>query len=82
MAWWHYLLASIEAVLLAVLVALWYDSLRERPGWTMRRATAAAAKAAIAVPIGFVVVLVMPLWAALVLIAIPAVAVITMALVS
>lgn len=82
MAWWHYLTASIEAVLLAVLVLLWYDSLRERPGWTLRRASMAALRASIAVPIGFLVVLVMPLWAALILIAIPALAVITMALVS
>lgn len=82
MTGWHYLLASIEAVLLAVLVALWYDVLRDRPGWTMRRATLTAAKAAIAVPIGFVVVLVLPVWVGVVAVAIPAIAVATMAMVS
>lgn len=80
MAWWHYLNASIEAALLAVLVLLWYDSLRER--WPLKRASMAALRASVAVPIGFIVVLVLPLWAALILIAIPALAIIVMALAS
>lgn len=81
MAWWHYLLASIEAVLVAVLVLLWYDMLRDRRDWPQQRARAAAFKAATTIPVGFLIVLVLPLWPALVLVAIPAIAIATMALV-
>lgn len=82
MTWWHWVAAAVEAVLLLVLVLLWYDNLRERPGWTMRRATRVAAISAIGVPIGFVVVLLVPLWVGLILVAIPALAVAAMALAS
>lgn len=82
MMWWRWAAAAVEAVLLLVLVLLWYDTLRERPGWTIARATRAAALAAIGVPAGFVVVLLVPLWVGLILVAIPALAVVAMALAS
>jgi hypothetical protein len=82
MTWWHWVAAAAEAVLLLVFVLLWYDMLRERPGWTLRRATRAAAIAAVSVPIGFVIVLLVPLWVSLILVAIPALAVAAMALAS
>lgn len=82
MGWWQWAAAVVEAALLLVLVLLWYDSLRDRKGWTIHRATRAALLASISVPIGFVLVLFVPFWLALVLIAIPAFAVAAMALAS
>ena len=40
---WHWVVASVAAVALIILVLLWYDTLRERPGWTIARATKRAA---------------------------------------
>ena len=77
---WHWIVASVAAVALSILVLLWYDTLRERPGWTIGRATRHAALAAIIIPIGFVLVLLVPLWAGGVLIAIPLLAIGAMAL--
>lgn len=77
---WHWIAASVEAVLLIILVLLWYDSLRERPGWSIARATRRAALAAIIIPIGFVIVLFVPLWIGGILIAIPLLAIGAMAL--
>lgn len=80
MGWWRWVAASVEAVLLLVLVLLWFDTLRERPGASRGSRTALAG--AVLIPIGFVVVLLVPLWIGLILIAIPALAVATMALAS
>ncbi len=77
---WHWAAASISAVLLLVLVLLWYDSLRDRPGWTIAMATRRAALAAIVVPIGFAAALVLPLWIGGVLILVPLVVIGVMAL--
>jgi hypothetical protein len=82
MGWWQWAAAVVEAVLLLVLVLLWYDSLRDRKGWTIQRATRAGLLASVSIPIGFVLVLLVPFWLALVLIAIPALAVAAMALAS
>lgn len=82
MAWWHWVAGAVWAVLLAILVLLWFDTLRERPSWPLRRAVRAATLAAITVPVGFVVILFVPLWVALVMLAVPALAVIAMALAS
>ena len=78
----HWVAAGVEALLLIVLVLLRYDTLRDRVGWTMARATRSAGKLSVVIPIGFVVVLLVPLWLGLILIAIPAVAVGVMALAS
>jgi hypothetical protein len=59
---WHWAAAAIVAVLLIILVLLWYDSLRERPGWTTARATKRALVGSIVIPVGFVVALLLPLW--------------------
>ncbi len=80
--WWRWVAASVEALLLLVLVLLWYDDLRERPNWTAFRAGRAAALAGLSVPVGFVIVLLVPLWLGLILIAVPAVVVAAMALAS
>ncbi|SDO88865.1 hypothetical protein SAMN04515671_2251 [Nakamurella panacisegetis] len=77
---WHALAAGVEALILGVLVLLRYDTLRDRPAWTLGRATRAAAKLAVVVPIGFVAVLFVPIWVGLILIAVPAVTVGVMAL--
>jgi hypothetical protein len=82
MGWWQWAAAIVEAILLSVLVLLWYDNLRDRKGWSMARATKVAAWSAISIPIGFVVVLMVPFWLALVLVAIPALAVAAMAMAS
>lgn len=60
-----------------------YDTLRDRPGWTLgRRATRSALKWGVIIPVGFVVVLLVPLWLGLILIAVPAIAVGILALAS
>ena len=83
MEWWRWVAASIEALLLLVLVLLWYDDLREKPGWTSFRAGRAAAIALVCpFPIGFAIVLLVPLWLGLILIAIPAITVAALALAS
>ncbi|OJV29625.1 MAG: hypothetical protein BGO26_15170 [Actinobacteria bacterium 69-20] len=81
MTWWQWTAAAVEAVLLTILVLLWFDTLRERQ-WPARRARHAAGYAAIIIPVGFVVVLMLPLWIALILIAVPALAIVAMALAS
>ena len=78
---WHWLAAAVEGLLLIVLVLLRYDTLRDRRS-TMARATRSAMKWSIAVPVGILAVLLVPLWVALILIAIPALAVGVMALAS
>jgi hypothetical protein len=79
---WHWVAAAVEALLLVVLVLLRYDTLRDRPGRTVAQATRSALKLAVIIPIGFVLVLFVPLWLGLILVAIPAVAVGVMALAS
>lgn len=82
MQWWRWVAAGVEAVLLVVLLLLWFDTLRERPGWTVARAARPPAIGALSIPIGFLLVLLLPWWAGLVLIGVPAIAVAAMALAS
>lgn len=82
MQWWRWVAAGVEAVLLLVLLLLWFDTLRERPGWTVARAARLPAIGALSIPIGFLLVLLLPWWAGLVLIGVPAIAVAAMALAS
>ena len=59
---WHWAAASVVALLLLVLVLLWYDTLRERPELTTGQATVRALPSLMVVPIGFLLVLFLPLW--------------------
>ena len=59
---WHWAAAGVVAVLLLILVLLWYDSLRERAGWSTARATKRALPSLIVIPIGFALALFLPLW--------------------
>lgn len=77
---WHWAAAALAALLLLVLVLLWYDSLRDRPGWSLGQATMRAALAAPVVPVGFLAALFLPLWVGGILIAVPLVAIVVMAL--
>lgn len=77
---WHWGAATLAAVLLLVPVLLWYDSLRDRPGWTLGRATGRAMIAASVVPVGFLAALFLPLWVGGILIVLPLVAVLVMAM--
>ena len=79
---WHWVGAAVEAVLLLILVLLWYDDLRDRPGWTVGRATKRAALSALAIPVGFLAVLLLPLWIGGILIAIPLIVILVMAMAS
>jgi hypothetical protein len=67
---WHWAAAGLVAVLLIILVLLWYDTLRERPGWTIRRATLRALPSVLTIPIGCALALFLPLWVGGVLIAV------------
>jgi hypothetical protein len=77
---WHWIVASIAAVALTILVLLWYDTLRERPGWNLARATKRAALAAIVIPVGFLAAAVLPLWVGGIVIVVPLIVVGVMAL--
>lgn len=77
---WHWAAAVVAALLLAVLVLLWYDNLRDRPGWTLARATRHALPAALVIPIGFVAALLLPLWVGGILIVVPLVTILVMAM--
>ena len=55
---WHWAAAGVVAVLLLILVLLWYDTLRERAGWTTKRALPSL----VVIPIGFALALFLPLW--------------------
>lgn len=82
MTWWHWVTASIEAALLTILVLLWHDTLRERRGWRLAQHRRFGAATFAIIPIGFVIVALCPLWLALVLLAVPALAILVMALAS
>lgn len=70
------------ALLLLVLVLLRYDTYRERPGWSLRRATRQALLLTPLIPLGVVVVLLVPLWLGAGLLAVPALIILVMALAS
>ncbi len=77
---WHWAAAVVAALLLAVLVLLWYDSLRDRPGWTLAMATKRALPATLVIPVGFVAALLLPLWVGAILVVAPLVTVLVMAM--
>ena len=77
---WHWIAAAVEALLLVVLVLLRYDTLRDRRDSAMGQATRSSLRLAVIVPLGFVLVLLVPLWLGLILIAAPAIVVGVMAL--
>jgi hypothetical protein len=77
---WHWAAAVLAAVLLGVLVLLWYDSLRDRPGWSLSRATKRALLATPVIPVGFVAALLLPLWVGGILIVAPLVIILVMAM--
>jgi hypothetical protein len=77
---WHWAAAAVAGLLLGVLVLLWYDSLRDRPGWTLAMATKRALLAALIIPVGFAAALLLPLWVGGILIVVPLVTILVMAL--
>ena len=77
MVWWRWLDASIATGLVVLLLALRLDTLRERLATT--EALRRLAPWVVVVPVVFLVVLVVPWWLGLILIAIPAVALLAMA---
>lgn len=82
MAWWQWAAAIIEATLLAILTLLWYDTLRERRDWRLSDHKKLLIIPAIGIPVGFFAALLTPLWVVLILLAIPALAIVVMALAS
>lgn len=79
---WTWLVAAAMAVLLLILVLLRYDTYRERPDWSLGQATRRALLLSPVIPLGVVVVLLVPLWIGVALLAIPAVIILVMALAS
>ncbi|GAA1995871.1 hypothetical protein JL107_07470 [Nakamurella flavida] len=82
MDWWHWVAAGVAALMVLVLVLLRMDTARERRGSALPGAWRAHAVGVLAVPVVFAVVLFSPLWLALVIIAVPALAIAVMALAS
>jgi hypothetical protein len=82
MAWWQWATATLEALLLAILTLLWFDSLRERRGWRLAEHRRLLIVPACVIPVGFLTVLISPLWLALVLIGAPVLAIAVMAMAS
>ncbi len=76
------MVAVAMAGLLLVLVLLRYDTYRNRPGWSLGYATRRALLVAPVIPLGVVVVLLVPLWLGAVLLAVPALIILVMALAS
>jgi len=79
---WHWLGAAVQGLLLGVLVLLRFDTLREKAGWALHKATRSAAKVAVIIPVGVIAVLLVPLWLGLIFIALTAVTVGVMSLAS
>ncbi|TKV58429.1 hypothetical protein FDO65_12735 [Nakamurella flava] len=79
---WTAVVAVAMAGLLLVLVLLRYDTYRNRPGWSLGYATRRALLLAPVIPLGVVVVLLVPLWLGAVLLAVPALIILVMALAS
>lgn len=77
---WHWAAASIVAIVLFVLVLLWYDILRERPNLSTGQATVRALPSLLVVAIGFLLALFLPLWAGGVLIMLPLIVLLVMAM--
>lgn len=82
MEWWRWAGASVEALLILVLLALRMDTLRDRAGWDGYRAFRVMAPWALLAPAGFVAVLLLPWWMGLILIVIPALAILAMEMAS
>ena len=82
MTGWTWVVAAAMALLLLVLVLLRYDTYRDRPGWSLGQATRRALLLAPIIPLGVVVVLFVPLWLGIVLLAVPALIVLVMAMAS
>ena len=82
MGWWHWAAAGVAALMILVLVLLRMDTARERRGSARPGAWRAHLAGMLAVPVTFAVVLFSPLWLALVIIAVPALAIAVMALAS
>ena len=77
---WHWATAVLAGLLLSVLVLLRYDSLRDRPGWTLAMATRRALLAAPVIPVGFIAALLLPLWVGGILVIAPLVIILVMAM--
>ena len=82
MDWWHWVAAGVAALMVLVLVLLRIDTVRERGGPAPSAAWRGHLGWGLAVPVAFAVVLFSPLWLALVIIAVPALAIAVMALAS
>lgn len=80
--WWRWTAAAVVVVLLVVLLLLWFDSLRDEPGATVGSAVRKPALSAIGVPVLAAAAFLLPWWGVLVLVAVPALAVVAMALAS
>lgn len=79
---WTAVVATAMAVLLLILVLLRYDTYRDRPGWSLRQATRRALLLTPIIPLGVLVVLLVPLWLGAALLAVPALIILVMALAS
>lgn len=77
--WWRWVEGGAAAVLVLALLALRFDTLKDRPGWTAPRALRRLLPFVLFVPAVFLVATLGPWWLGLLAIAIPGLAVLVMA---
>ncbi len=78
MEWWRWVLASVAAVLVLALLALRFDTLKDRPGSSAGRALRTLAPFGALVAVLFLIALISPWWIGAVAVAIPGVALLAM----
>lgn len=82
MEWWRWAALVTVLGLGVVLLLLWFDSLRDRKGWTSGQAARPPMIASIGLLPAALLVVVGPWWLVAALVAVPALAVLTMAMAS
>lgn len=79
---WRWIGAGVVAALFLTLVLLWLDTLREKPGWRLADHPSVVLVSISAVPMGFLLASLLPLWWVVGLAAAPTLAIAVMALAS
>ena len=79
MQWWSWTLATVAALLVAAMVAMRFDTLKDLRTQTTRSALIKVAPLTILIPIAFVAALLTPWWFGLIVVAVPGLVLLTQA---